>query len=103
DGITPRLFFYDQGKAWIMKSSRGDATASNPGSRAADSIVVPAKAGTHNHRQLLCAHSWCESLQHLVLWLWVPGLAALARDDSNSHRQHVIVDLGDGVDAAQAH
>src|SRR5262245_29977937 len=27
--------------------------------------VVPAKAGTHNHRQ----------------WLWVPALAALGRDD----------------------
>src|SRR5258708_8155351 len=55
--------------------------------------------------------------KHTVRWLWVPACAEpvigpaegrtrwLGRDDDKvihlSNREHVVVDLGDGVDAAQ--
>src|SRR5260370_15497968 len=57
--------------------------------------------------------------KHTVRWLWVPACAEpvigpaegrtrwLGRDDDKvihlSNREHVVVDLGDGVDAAQPH
>ena len=49
-------------------------------------VVVPAKAGTHNHRPESLRQADTASLQlHICLWLWVPGsrsLRSLVRDDS---------------------
>src|SRR5262249_35835228 len=44
--------------------------------------VVPANAGTHNHRTQLLNELGLQPLQNSVLSLWVPGRASLARDDS---------------------
>jgi hypothetical protein len=44
--------------------------------------VVPAKAGTHNHR---CLQIELRPLaQHIHLWLWVPARASLGRDDGDN-------------------
>jgi len=43
--------------------------------------VIPAKAGTHNHG----------------LWLWVPALAALGRDDDLSYERRTNLRLWETV------
>ena len=49
----------------------------------AHSVVVPANAGTHNHDCVLLKRAGAPaSRPNSILWLWVPGRASLARDDS---------------------
>jgi len=45
------------------------------------SAVVPAKAGTHNHRRSSFGEMDRDRANDHFLWLWVPGRASLARDD----------------------
>ena len=45
-------------------------------------FVVPAKAGTHNHRTLLLVHMAAPAAGNSIQrWLWVPARASLGRDD----------------------
>ena len=39
------------------------------------SIVVPANAGTHTPRPLVCAHAVAGFANHRGRWLWVPAFA----------------------------
>jgi hypothetical protein len=44
--------------------------------------VVPANAGTHNHRIQCLSEPGLHPSQNYSLWLWVPDRASLVRDDS---------------------
>jgi hypothetical protein len=43
--------------------------------------VVPAKAGTHNHRPLLACKAGCHRAKTRGRGVWVPARASLGRDD----------------------
>ena len=55
-------------------------------SGATNSAVVPAKAGTHNHKCVSLKHAGAPAcFNNAILWLWVPdqrSLRSLVRDDS---------------------
>jgi hypothetical protein len=44
-------------------------------------MVVPAKAGTHNHRCSLLPWMPLQLSPNKRRWLWVPARASLGRDD----------------------